>query len=180
MRHDIPLTREAGLFKRDYGMRMPLVRISGRIMSREGIRRNEWVAISPKGDGCTIYRKAQGSGNIIGFDDETIMLQYEDMLDLEPTRSKQVLEAIGELRSGEEVQKLYPIDWSLRKLRGPEKAMPYWKHPDDGYRLSVRISVVSLVASSYSWRNTTLPLMLWKCRRRMPFLSYSYMFFLPW
>ena len=145
MRNEIPLTREAGLFPWDYGKRMPMVRISGHVMSREGIKRNEWVAICPKGEGCTIYRKAQGSGGIGGFTDETVMLQYEDMLELEPDRSSQNVEKLGELRMNGKAADVYPVDWTLRKLRGLEKAMPYWKHPDDGYRLSVRISLVSLV-----------------------------------
>lgn len=75
MKSELPITREAGLFPWDYSKRIPLVRIDGRVMSSAGIKRNEWIAIRPKGDGRTIYRKAQGCGNIEGFDEETIMLQ---------------------------------------------------------------------------------------------------------
>ena len=145
MRNDVPIKREAGFFPWDYERRTPHVRIHWQLMRHEGIRRNEWIAVCSAGEGCTIYRKAQGSGDVEGFDDETIMLAYDDMKDLEPDRSRQTVEKIGELSMRGRTADVYPVDWTLHRLRGFEKVMPYWCHPDDGYRLSFRISIVSLI-----------------------------------
>ena len=146
------IDQEAGLFPSDYDKNIPFIRLDGRVMKGEGIKRIDWVVLRSNVSGKSIYRMAQGCGRINGFTPGTVMIGYEDMLELEPDRKDQHPNCVATLKKEgsteakpTEIQKAYSVDWTLRRVGRFESIMAYWQHPDSGYQISVRIAIVSLI-----------------------------------
>ena len=119
-------------FSNDYDKNsICLVRVYNKNLKKLG-GRHSWVKLTA-GTKC-IYRTVKAAKPMKGFNMSTIELDYDSLLELEMVSSKKLPDEDG----------FYPCKITLTPTNKLDALKAYWNHTEHGYRISLRISIVSL------------------------------------
>ena len=109
-----------------------VVRIYGGHLKALG-GRHAWVKLTANGK--SIYRTIKAGQRIApALTQDAIEIDYDSMLELEQISYDNKKDA-GDF---------YPCDISLSPATQFEQLIALWKHPEQGYRISIRISLIGL------------------------------------
>ncbi len=109
-----------------------VVRVYNRHLKALG-GRNAWVKL--ESNSSVIYRMIKASKSSPGFTSSAIETDYDSLLEL------------GQIDASNEPDenKFYPCKLTISPISRFGRFKAYWNHPDYGYRISMQISLVSLL-----------------------------------
>ena len=108
-----------------------VVRLNNNAVKQFGGRGN-WVRICNTQNGTTIFRMIRGSSPQFMLNKEQMEIDYDGIIEL-GIKSEM---GSGGFRSCEIL---------VEQAKRHERILAHWKHPDPGYQLPFRISMVSLI-----------------------------------
>ncbi len=119
-------------FSNDYDKNsQSLVRIFNKNLKPLG-GRHAWVKLTAGSK--SIYRTIKAAKPMKGFNSCAIELDYDSLLELEIVSSNNSPDEDG----------FYPCNIVITKANKIDIFKAYWNHPEHGYRISLRISIISL------------------------------------
>jgi hypothetical protein len=120
-------------FTNDYDNNsLSLVRVFNKNLKPLG-GRHSWVKLTA-GTKC-IYRTIKAGKSSPGFSSNAIELDYDSLRELDLVASNRTSDDEG----------FYPCNLTISPTNILDVFKAYWNHPEQGYRISLRISMVSLL-----------------------------------
>lgn len=146
------IIRECSLFSEDMNAKTPLVRLNNSAFKENGIKSGDWISITSRINGKTIYRIARGeSAGSKGLLEGFIMIDMKGAFTLgvdelrdangcRETDRRKVISA-----DGAEEQKLFSANWDIKKASLFDRIRANLQHPNRGHRVSMQVAFIGLL-----------------------------------